>query len=48
MGEGSAREIGPDGPVAGRNILGVIHTVGLEFGGKVILGDVGWGGFSTG
>jgi F420-non-reducing hydrogenase large subunit len=28
--------IGPDGPVAERNILGVIHKVGLEIGGKVI------------
>jgi F420-non-reducing hydrogenase large subunit len=28
--------LGPDAPVAERNILGVIHTVGLEIGGKVI------------
>jgi len=28
--------IGPDAPVAERNILGVIHKVGLEIGGKVI------------
>jgi F420-non-reducing hydrogenase large subunit len=28
--------IGPDGPVAERNILGVIHKVGLEIGGQVI------------
>jgi F420-non-reducing hydrogenase large subunit len=28
--------MGPDAPVAERNILGVIHTVGLEIGGKVI------------
>jgi len=28
--------IGPDSPVAERNILGVIHKVGLEIGGKVI------------
>jgi F420-non-reducing hydrogenase large subunit len=28
--------IGPDGPVAERNILGVIHKVGLEVGGRVI------------
>ena len=28
--------IGPDAPVAERNILGVIHKVGLETGGKVI------------
>src|SRR5574339_148349 len=28
--------MGPDAPVAERNILGVIHTVGLEVGGKVI------------
>jgi len=28
--------MGPDAPVAERNILGVIHKVGLETGGKVI------------
>jgi F420-non-reducing hydrogenase large subunit len=28
--------MGPDAPVAQRNILGVIHKVGLEVGGKVI------------
>jgi F420-non-reducing hydrogenase large subunit len=28
--------IGPDAPVAERNILGVIHKVGLEIGGQVI------------
>jgi F420-non-reducing hydrogenase large subunit len=28
--------VGPDAPVADRNILGVIHKVGLEIGGKVI------------
>jgi F420-non-reducing hydrogenase large subunit len=28
--------VGPDAPVAERNILGVIHKVGLETGGKVI------------
>ncbi len=28
--------MGPDAPVAKRNILGVIHKVGLEIGGKVI------------
>ncbi len=28
--------MGPDAPVAQRNILGVIHKVGLEIGGKVI------------
>jgi len=28
--------LGPDAPVAERNILGVIHKVGLEVGGKVI------------
>jgi F420-non-reducing hydrogenase large subunit len=28
--------MGPDAPVAERNILGVIHKVGLEIGGKVI------------
>ncbi|MFZ5822161.1 MAG: Ni/Fe hydrogenase subunit alpha [Chloroflexota bacterium] len=28
--------IGPDAPVAERNILGIIHKVGLEIGGKVI------------
>jgi F420-non-reducing hydrogenase large subunit len=28
--------MGPDSPVAERNILGVIHKVGLEIGGKVI------------
>ncbi len=28
--------VGPDAPVAERNILGVIHKVGLEVGGKVI------------
>ncbi len=28
--------MGPDAPVADRNILGVIHKVGLEIGGKVI------------
>jgi len=28
--------IGPDAPVAERNILGIIHKVGLETGGKVI------------
>ncbi len=28
--------IGPDGPPAERNILGVIHKVGLEIGGQVI------------
>jgi F420-non-reducing hydrogenase large subunit len=28
--------IGPEAPVAERNILGVIHKVGLEIGGKVI------------
>lgn len=28
--------IGPDAPVAQRNILGIIHKVGLEIGGKVI------------
>ncbi len=28
--------VGPDAPVAERNILGVIHKVGLEIGGKVI------------
>src|SRR5574337_1985721 len=28
--------MGPDAPVAKRNILGVIHKVGLEVGGKVI------------
>jgi F420-non-reducing hydrogenase large subunit len=28
--------LGPDAPVAERNILGVIHKVGLEIGGKVI------------
>ncbi|MFZ5910776.1 MAG: Ni/Fe hydrogenase subunit alpha [Chloroflexota bacterium] len=28
--------IGPNAPVAERNILGVIHKVGLEIGGKVI------------
>lgn len=28
--------MGPDAPVAERNILGVIHKVGLEVGGKVI------------
>ena len=28
--------MGPDAPVADRNILGVIHKVGLEVGGKVI------------
>ena len=28
--------MGPDSPVAERNILGVIHKVGLEVGGKVI------------
>ena len=30
--------MGPDAPVAERNILGVIHKVGLEIGGKVIAG----------
>jgi F420-non-reducing hydrogenase large subunit len=28
--------LGPDAPVAERNILGVIHKVGLELGGRVI------------
>ena len=28
--------MGPDAPVAERNILGVVHKVGLEIGGKVI------------
>ena len=28
--------MGPDAPIAERNILGVIHKVGLEIGGKVI------------
>ena len=28
--------VGPDAPVAERNILGIIHKVGLEIGGKVI------------
>jgi F420-non-reducing hydrogenase large subunit len=28
--------LGPDAPVAERNILGLIHKVGLEIGGKVI------------
>ncbi|MBN2149161.1 MAG: Ni/Fe hydrogenase subunit alpha [Anaerolineales bacterium] len=28
--------VGPDAPVSERNILGVIHKVGLEIGGKVI------------
>jgi F420-non-reducing hydrogenase large subunit len=28
--------LGPDAPVAERNILGVIHKVGLEIGGRVI------------
>jgi len=28
--------VGPDAPVAERNILGIIHKVGLETGGKVI------------
>jgi F420-non-reducing hydrogenase large subunit len=28
--------MGPDAPVAERNILGVIHKVGMEIGGKVI------------
>ncbi|MEW6286024.1 MAG: Ni/Fe hydrogenase subunit alpha [Chloroflexota bacterium] len=28
--------VGPDAPVAERNILGVVHKVGLEIGGKVI------------
>jgi F420-non-reducing hydrogenase large subunit len=28
--------LGPDAPVAQRNILGIIHKVGLEIGGKVI------------
>jgi len=28
--------VGPDAPIAERNILGVIHKVGLEIGGKVI------------
>jgi len=28
--------IGPDAPIAERNILGIIHKVGLEIGGKVI------------
>jgi F420-non-reducing hydrogenase large subunit len=28
--------LGPDAPVAERNILGVIHKVGVEIGGKVI------------
>ena len=28
--------MGPDAPVAERNILGVIHKVGLEIGGQVI------------
>jgi len=28
--------IGPEAPIAERNILGVIHKVGLEIGGKVI------------
>ncbi|MBC8504135.1 MAG: Ni/Fe hydrogenase subunit alpha [Anaerolineales bacterium] len=28
--------IGPDGPPAERNVLGVIHKVGLEIGGQVI------------
>ncbi len=28
--------MGPDAPVAERNILGVIHKIGLEIGGKVI------------
>ncbi len=28
--------MGPDAPVAERNILGIIHKVGLEIGGKVI------------
>jgi len=28
--------MGPDAPVAQRNILGVIHKVGLEIGGKVL------------
>ncbi len=28
--------MGPDAPVAKRNLLGVIHKVGLEIGGKVI------------
>ena len=28
--------MGPDAPVAQRNILGIIHKVGLEIGGKVI------------
>jgi len=28
--------MGPDAPIAKRNILGVIHKVGLEIGGKVI------------
>jgi F420-non-reducing hydrogenase large subunit len=28
--------VGPDAPAAERNILGVIHKVGLEIGGKVI------------
>ena len=30
--------MGPDAPVSERNILGVIHKVGLEIGGKVIQG----------
>ncbi len=29
--------IGPDAPIVERNILGIIHKVGLEIGGKVIL-----------
>src|SRR5512139_1707763 len=33
---GPAFVMGPDAPVAERNILGVIHKVGLEIGGKVI------------
>lgn len=28
--------VGPDAPVAERNVLGVIHKVGLEIGGKVL------------
>ncbi len=28
--------MGPDAPIAERNILGIIHKVGLEIGGKVI------------
>ncbi|HSG14755.1 MAG TPA: Ni/Fe hydrogenase subunit alpha [Anaerolineae bacterium] len=28
--------MGPDAPVAERNILGIVHKVGLEIGGKVI------------